>query len=73
MGLIIIAAPTYYIGLRSNALICDTIRFDPWVRKIPWRRKWQLTPVFLPGKSYEQRLAIVHAVAKESDRTERLD
>ena len=29
--------------------------FDPWVRKIPWRRKWQPTPVFLPGKSYGQR------------------
>ena len=28
--------------------------FDPWVGKIPWRRKWQPTPVFLPGKSYEQ-------------------
>ena len=26
-------------------------RFDPWVRKIPWRRKRQPTPVFLPGKS----------------------
>ena len=24
--------------------------FHPWVRKIPWRRKWQPTPVFLPGK-----------------------
>ena len=24
--------------------------FDPWVGKIPWRRKWQPTPVFLPGK-----------------------
>ena len=24
--------------------------FDPWVGKIPWRKKWQLTPVFLPGK-----------------------
>ena len=24
--------------------------FDPWIRKIPWRRKWQPTPVFLPGK-----------------------
>ena len=23
--------------------------FDPWVGKIPWRRKWQPTPVFLPG------------------------
>ena len=26
-------------------------RFDPWVGKIPWRRKWQPTPVFLTGKS----------------------
>ena len=25
--------------------------FDPWVEKIPWRRAWQPTPVFLPGES----------------------
>ena len=31
------------------------LRFDPWVRKIPWRRKWQPTPVFLPGESHGQR------------------
>ena len=30
-------------------------RFDPWVRKIPWRRAWQPTPVFLPGESYGQK------------------
>ena len=30
-------------------------RFNPWVGKIPWRRKWQPTPVFLPGKSHGQR------------------
>ena len=29
--------------------------FDPWVRKIPWRRKWLPTPVVLPGKSHGQR------------------
>ena len=29
--------------------------FDPWVRKIPWRRKWQPTPVFLPGESHGRR------------------
>ena len=28
--------------------------FDPWV-KIPWRRKWQPSPVFLPGEAHEQR------------------
>ena len=27
----------------------------PWVGKIPWRRKWQSTPIFLPGKSHGQR------------------
>ena len=30
-------------------------RFNPWVGKIPWRRRWQSTPVFLPGKSHGQR------------------
>ena len=29
--------------------------FDPWFEKIPWRRKWQPTPVFLPGKLHGQR------------------
>ena len=29
--------------------------FDPWVRKIPWRRAWQPTPVSLPGESHGQR------------------
>ena len=41
--------------------------FDRWVRKIPWRRKWQPTPVFLPGKFHRQRNlvgCIVHGVAK---------
>ena len=30
-------------------------RFNPWVRKILWSRKWQPTPVFLPGKFHGQR------------------
>jgi len=40
--------------------------FYPWVRKIPWRRKWQPTPVFLPRKFHGQRTwwATVHGVAK---------
>ena len=29
--------------------------FDPWVRKIPWRRTWQPTPVFLPREAHGQR------------------
>ena len=34
---------------------CKRHRFDPWIGKIPWRRKWQPTPVFLPGESHGQR------------------
>ena len=34
---------------------CRRQGFDPWVGKIPWRRKWHPTPVFLPGKSRGQR------------------
>ena len=30
-------------------------RFDPWVRKIPWRREWLPTPVFLPGEFHGQK------------------
>ena len=30
-------------------------KFDAWVRKIPWRRTWQPTPVFLPGEPHGQR------------------
>ena len=43
--------------LRGKELVCQyrTCKFDPWARKIPWRRKWQPTPVFLPGKSHGQR------------------
>ena len=40
--------------------------FDPWVRKNPWRRAWQPTPVVLPGKSHGQRslAGYSHVVAK---------
>ena len=48
--------------------------FDPWVRKIPWRRKWQPTPVFLPGESHGQRSLAGCSPwgRKESDTTKRL-
>ena len=46
--------------LSSNESPCQcrrpkTLGFSPWVRKIHWRRKWQPTPEFLPGKSRWQR------------------
>ena len=39
----------------SVCLQCGRPRFNPWVGKIPWRRKWQSTPILLPGKSHGQR------------------
>ena len=46
--------PRWLSGKESTCQ-CGKLGFDPWVRKIPWRRKWQLTPVLLPGKSHGQR------------------
>ena len=50
------------------------LSFDPWVGKIPWRRAWQLTPVFLPGKSHGQRSLASYSPysCKESDKLKRL-
>jgi len=44
-------------NLRAMQEICIEGRggANPWVRKMPWRRKWQPTAVFLPGKSHGQR------------------
>ena len=48
--------------------------FNPWVRKIPWGRKWQPTPLFLPEKSHGQRSLVGYSPKghKELDMTERL-
>ena len=46
--------------LRGEAPTCQCRRrgFDPWVRKVPWSRKWQPTSVFLLGKAHGQRLMV---------------
>ena len=51
---------------------CKRYRFYHWVGKIPWRRAWQPTPVFLPGKSHRQRSLVGYAPwgHKDSDTTE---
>ena len=64
-------------GLSSQESACECRRrgFDPWGRKIPWRRKWQPTPAFLPGKSHQQRSLAGYSPwgHKEPDMTERLN
>ena len=44
-------------GSEGKEPICNAGEpvFDPWVRKIPWRREWHPTPVFSPGKPHGQR------------------
>ena len=59
---------------QSVCLQCGRPGFDPWVGKIPWRRTWQPTPVFLPGESHGRRSLVGYSPwgRKESDVTERL-
>ena len=40
---------------KKSSCQCRSGGFDPWVGKIPWSKKWQPTPVFLPGKFHGQR------------------
>ena len=44
-----------WLSGKESACQCRRPGFAPWVGKIPWRRKWEPTPVFLPGKSHGQR------------------
>ena len=39
-------------------LQCRRPGFNPWVGKVPWRREWQPTPVFLPGEFHGQRILV---------------
>ena len=59
---------------KSVCLQCGRPGFNPWVGKIPWRRKWQSTLVFLPGESHGQGSLVGYSPwdRKESDMTEQL-
>ena len=61
----------WWLRWQSICLKCRRLGFDPWVRKIPWRRKWQPTPAFLPEKSHGQRSLVGYSPwgCKESDTT----
>ena len=51
---------------------CQRWEFDPWVRKIRWRRKWRPTPVSLPGQAHGQRRLVGYSPwrSRESDTSE---
>ena len=60
--------------LVKNLPAVQETRFNPWVGKIGWRRKWQAILVFLPGESHGQRRLATNSPwgHKESDTTEGL-
>ena len=53
---------------------CKRCGFDPWVETIPWRRKWQPTPVILPGESHGWGILVGYSLqgCKEPNPTEQL-
>jgi len=64
-------------GISGKEPICQCGRhkrhvFYPWVRKIPWRKAWQPSPLFLPGESPGQRSLVSYSPwgCKESNTTE---
>ena len=62
-------------SVKESACQCrrhKRFRFNSWVRKIPWRRAWQCTSVFLPGESHGQRSLVGYTSQghKELDMTE---
>ena len=65
---------TYGSDRKESACQCKRPRFNPWVGNFLWRRKWQPTPVFLPGKSHGHRSLAGYSPGggKESDVTKQL-
>ena len=51
----------WWLSGKESAYQCRRCGFDPWVRKTPWRRKWQPIPVFLTEKSYGQKSLAGHS------------
>ena len=60
------------LGGKESTCKCRRRRFNPWVRKISCSRKWQSTPVFLPGKFHGQRSLAGYSpqACRKSDMTE---
>ena len=51
----------WWLSGKESTCQCRRCRFNSWLREIPWRRKWQPTPLFLPGKSHGQRSLVVYS------------
>ena len=58
-----------WLSGKESACQCRTHGFDRWSGKKPYRRKWQPTPVFLPGELHGAWCATVHGVTEKLDKT----
>ena len=69
-----LAGLLWWLRWKRICLHCGRLKFNPWVRKIPWRREWQPTLVFLLGEFHGQRSLVGYSPCghKESDMTEQL-
>ena len=56
-----VGLPQWLSG-NESACQCRRQGFDPWVEQIPWKRKWQPTPICLPGKSHGQRSLVGYSL-----------
>ena len=77
MDLIVIISlkePPWQLSGKESACQCKGCRFDPWVGEIPWRRKWQPTPVVFSEKFHGQKKLAGYSLwgCKELDMTEQL-
>ena len=66
------AGLSWWLNGKESTYQCRRCGFNPWVGKIPWRRKWQATPVFLAGKFQRQSNLVGFSpqVCKRVDTTE---
>ena len=71
---LLLELPTYWCALQETwaSLVVQIVKFDPWVGKIPWRRGWLPTPLFLPREFHGQKNLAGYSPwgHKESDMTE---
>ena len=56
----------WWLSGKESTCQCRRCGFNPWSRKIPWTRKWQPTPVFLPGRTLRtEELGSLHSMGSQ--------
>ena len=58
---LLLARLLWWLSGKESSCQCRRHRFNHWVGNIPWRRKWQPTPIFLPGKLHGLRAPAIYS------------